>query len=224
MKRSRRAHYVADKFTAKGGNKYSAAGKLTLRNMTRDVPIEFTFERKDGSAWLKGSAKIKRLDFGVGQGEWKDTSTVGNDVKVRFVLLLATVTGKPDLHAKHTSPRATSAPRQLRLPLVPASQGNQWRHDSAAPLRYTGPDECVEATLSRVGKHVVLGLPVAIGKPNSLVNAFVARAVADPLMRLTIVTALSLRKPRGHSDLERRLIEPLARACSAIIPSWNTCG
>jgi acyl-CoA hydrolase len=80
-----------------------------------------------------------------------------------------------------------------------------------APVRYTSPEECVEATLSRVGKHVVLGLPVAIGKPNGLVNAFVARAVADPAIRLTIVTALSLRKPRGRSDLERRLVEPLAQ-------------
>jgi acyl-CoA hydrolase len=79
-----------------------------------------------------------------------------------------------------------------------------------APVRYTRPEECVEATLIRVGKHVVLGLPVAIGKPNGLVNAFVARALADPSIRLTIVTALSLRKPRGRSDLERRLVEPLA--------------
>ena len=80
-----------------------------------------------------------------------------------------------------------------------------------APVRYTSPDECVEATLSRVGKHVVLGLPVAIGKPNPLVNAFVARALADPSIRLTIVTALSLRKPRWRSDLERRLVEPFAQ-------------
>ncbi|HET9447143.1 MAG TPA: acetyl-CoA hydrolase/transferase C-terminal domain-containing protein, partial [Steroidobacteraceae bacterium] len=79
-----------------------------------------------------------------------------------------------------------------------------------APVRYTSPEECVEATLSRVGKHVVLGLPVAIGKPNGLVNAFVARALAEPSIRLTIVTALSLRKPRGRSDLERRLVDPLA--------------
>ena len=79
-----------------------------------------------------------------------------------------------------------------------------------APVRYTRPEECVEATLSRVGKHVVLGLPVAIGKPNGLVNAFVARALSDPSIRLTIVTALSLRKPRWRSDLERRLVEPLA--------------
>jgi acyl-CoA hydrolase len=57
---------------------------------------------------------------------------------------------------------------------------------------------------------VVLGLPVAIGKPNGLVNSFVARALADRSIRLTVVTALSLRKPRGHSDLERRLVDPLS--------------
>jgi polyisoprenoid-binding protein YceI len=82
------AHYVADKFTAKGGNKFTGLGKLTLRNVTRDVPIEFTFEQKNGSAWLRGSAQLKRLDFGVGQGDYKDTKDVGNDVKVSFVLLL----------------------------------------------------------------------------------------------------------------------------------------
>src|SRR5262245_58228335 len=39
--------YVTDKITAKGGNSYTATGKLTLRNLTRDVPISFTFETKD---------------------------------------------------------------------------------------------------------------------------------------------------------------------------------
>jgi polyisoprenoid-binding protein YceI len=81
------AHYVADHFAAKGAS-YTATGKLTIRNVTRDVPIAFTFEKKNGSAWLKGSAQLKRLDFGVGQGDWQDTSQVGNEVKVNFVLLL----------------------------------------------------------------------------------------------------------------------------------------
>lgn len=82
------SQYVADKFTAAGPNKFTATGKLTIRNVTRDVPIEFTFEDKNGSAWLKGTAKIKRLAFGVGQGEWKETGTVSDDVKIRFALLL----------------------------------------------------------------------------------------------------------------------------------------
>jgi polyisoprenoid-binding protein YceI len=83
------ARYVAEKFTAKGGGKYTADGKLTLRNVTREAPIEFTFEPRADGAWLKGVARIKRLDFGVGQGEWKDTEWVGNDVGVKFALKLA---------------------------------------------------------------------------------------------------------------------------------------
>jgi len=82
------ARYVADKFTAKGKGQFAASGKLTLRNITKDVPIEFTFEQKGADAWLKGTASIKRLDFGVGQGEWKDTETVANEVKIKFALLL----------------------------------------------------------------------------------------------------------------------------------------
>ena len=77
------------------------------------------------------------------------------------------------------------------------------------PGRYTDLDDCVEALLSRVGWRVVLGLPVGIGKPNPLVNTLVQRAIAEPRIRLTIVTALSLRAPRWRSDLERRYLEPL---------------
>jgi polyisoprenoid-binding protein YceI len=82
------ARYVADKFTARGGSKFAANGKLTLRNVTHDVPIEFTFEPGKDGAWLKGSATLKRLDFGVGQGDFADTETIGNPVEVRFALLL----------------------------------------------------------------------------------------------------------------------------------------
>src|SRR4029453_18125959 len=80
-----------------------------------------------------------------------------------------------------------------------------------APLRITDPDACVEAVLSLVGRRLVMGLPVGIGKPNALANAFVRRAPADPTIHLTIVTALSLRLPRWSSDLERRYVEPLNR-------------
>jgi acyl-CoA hydrolase len=69
-------------------------------------------------------------------------------------------------------------------------------------------EACVSATLARVGKRIVLGLPVGIGKPNSLVNAFVKRALADKSIQLTIFTALSLRTPRWKSDLERRFLQP----------------
>src|SRR5690606_22980888 len=47
------ATYVAERFEHRGGAKFSAHGKLTLRGVTRDVPIEFTFETTNTGAWLK---------------------------------------------------------------------------------------------------------------------------------------------------------------------------
>jgi polyisoprenoid-binding protein YceI len=82
------ARYVADKFTDKGNGKFSGAGKLTLRDKTRDIPIEFTFKTSPTGGTLQGTAALKRNDFGVGQGDWKDTSTIADEVRIRFTLLL----------------------------------------------------------------------------------------------------------------------------------------
>jgi acyl-CoA hydrolase len=78
------------------------------------------------------------------------------------------------------------------------------------PQMFDDVGEIVEEALRRVGKKVVMALPIGIGKPNLVANEFFRRARADTSMELTIFTALSLRKPTGASDLERRFIEPLA--------------
>jgi len=69
---------------------------------------------------------------------------------------------------------------------------------------------CVDAVLRRVGTRVVLALPLGIGKPNPLANEFYRRAVRDPGLELTIITALSLLKPVARAGLEARLVGPLA--------------
>ena len=80
------AHYVTKSIT-KTASGYTAVGALTLRGVTKDVTIDFQFQT--GSvAKLEGSAKLKRLDFGVGQGEWKSTEMVNDAVKISFSLLL----------------------------------------------------------------------------------------------------------------------------------------
>ena len=71
--------------------------------------------------------------------------------------------------------------------------------------------ECVESTLSRVGPHIVLAMPLGIGKPNPLANEFYRRAQRDPSITLKILTALSLRAPQWNGELERRLVEPLVK-------------
>jgi acyl-CoA hydrolase len=78
------------------------------------------------------------------------------------------------------------------------------------PASYDSAEAMVEATLSRVGPEIVVGTPLALGKANHVVNAFYHRAAADPSIRLVVYTALTLARPQASSELERRLVEPLA--------------
>jgi polyisoprenoid-binding protein YceI len=82
------AHYVTRVFS-KAGAGYTAVGSLTLHGVTKDVPIAFKFSpAAAGGATLSGTAELKRLDFGVGQGDWKSTEWVADAVKVAFTLNL----------------------------------------------------------------------------------------------------------------------------------------
>ena len=81
------AHYVTRSFTKTAAG-YTAVGALTLHGVTKDVPVDFQFTQAPAGAKLDGSAKLKRLDFGVGQGDWKSTEWVADAVKITFSLVL----------------------------------------------------------------------------------------------------------------------------------------
>ncbi|HLZ99711.1 MAG TPA: YceI family protein [Steroidobacteraceae bacterium] len=80
------AHYVT-RSVAKTAAGYSAVGALTLHGVTKDVPIDFQFV-SGAQPKIEGTAKLKRLEFGVGQGDWKSTEWVKDEVKVAFSLAL----------------------------------------------------------------------------------------------------------------------------------------
>jgi acyl-CoA hydrolase len=67
----------------------------------------------------------------------------------------------------------------------------------------------VDHILDTIPGPIVLGIPLGVGKPNPFVNALYQRIKDNPHRHLTIITALSLEKPVGHSDLERHFLEPL---------------
>ncbi len=78
-----------------------------------------------------------------------------------------------------------------------------------AARRFSKAEALVEHLIEEVGPHIVLGIPLGIGKPNALVNALYQRVVGDPTLQLTILTALSLEKPHAESELEQRFLGPL---------------
>ena len=77
------------------------------------------------------------------------------------------------------------------------------------PENFTNPAALAEAVVRRVGKRVVLGLPLGLGKATHLANALYALAEADRSIELNIFTALTLEAPTPKSDLETRFFGPI---------------
>jgi polyisoprenoid-binding protein YceI len=88
-----KARFVSSKITVVGGGRYEAQGKLTIRNVTKDIKLPITFQTKEERGkqmgYLTGRYTLKRLEYGVGQGDWKSTEWVKDDVIVTFSLKLA---------------------------------------------------------------------------------------------------------------------------------------
>jgi cytochrome b561 len=86
VKKSPQAVFEATGFTAKGGNAYEAQGTLSIRGVQKAVVLPFTLEIPGDTAHAKGQLDIVRTDYGVGQGEWTDGSTVALKVSIVFDL------------------------------------------------------------------------------------------------------------------------------------------
>ena len=74
---------------------FEAQAWLTLRDVTREVVLPFSLEigahpEQEGQlqARAKGEITVNRLDYGVGQGIWQDTSMIADEVVI-FLDLLA---------------------------------------------------------------------------------------------------------------------------------------
>lgn len=75
------ATYTASKFRALGGNRYAADGILALRGVSKPVTLTFTWT-PGARPVLAGTASVRRLDFGVGGGDWADTKLIPNAIAI----------------------------------------------------------------------------------------------------------------------------------------------
>lgn len=81
------AHFVTTGFRQNGAQ-VIADGNLTLRGVTKPVSLTVVFKPQGTGATLDVSGAVKRLDFGVGGGDYADTSVIANDVKINAHLVL----------------------------------------------------------------------------------------------------------------------------------------
>ena len=83
-----KAHFVTTAFRKDAGGKVVADGVLTLRGVSKPVALTVVFALNGDTATLDVTAPLKRLDFGIGAGQWADPSMIGDGVTVHGHLLL----------------------------------------------------------------------------------------------------------------------------------------
>lgn len=90
------ARFTSSAVKALGNGQYQVSGNLTIRDVAKPVSLTVSFvPAVDGkSAKLSGSLSLKRLDYGVGRGQWADTKWVGDQVDLKFDVTLKPVPGQ----------------------------------------------------------------------------------------------------------------------------------
>jgi polyisoprenoid-binding protein YceI len=85
------AVFMSERLTHLGDDRYEAHGQLTIRDVTREVvlPFQLTIDAEGGKrvANASGELTISRLDYGIGQGDFASTKTVGEDVVIRIEIV-----------------------------------------------------------------------------------------------------------------------------------------
>ena len=84
-----KATFVTTAIKPTGAGKYEAAGKLTIKGKTLDVIAPVSFRSEGGQQVFEGTLPIRRLAFNIGEGEWKDTATVADEVQIKFRIVTA---------------------------------------------------------------------------------------------------------------------------------------
>ncbi|MCG2586690.1 YceI family protein [Massilia sp. TS11] len=81
-----KASFVSSAIKPAGAGKLQVSGKLSIKGLVQDVSFPLTLKTEGNNQVFEGSLPIKRLAFNVGEGAWKDTSMVADEVVIKFRL------------------------------------------------------------------------------------------------------------------------------------------
>jgi polyisoprenoid-binding protein YceI len=84
------AHFGSTSITSLGPDKYSVAGRLSLKGISRDAIVPIALKKDAaGNRVAEGRFTLKRLDYKIGdKGLWADPENVADDVIVMFRMVL----------------------------------------------------------------------------------------------------------------------------------------
>ncbi len=72
-----------------GTGKFEVSGKLNIKGIERVITTTVQLSQKAGITLVEGNFLLKRLDFKLGDGDWKDVSVVADEVLVKLKLSLS---------------------------------------------------------------------------------------------------------------------------------------
>jgi polyisoprenoid-binding protein YceI len=78
------ANFVSSAIKPAANGTLAVTGKLTIKGKTADVAFPLTVRTEAGKQVFEGQIPIRRLTFGIGEGEWSDTSMLANEVIIKF--------------------------------------------------------------------------------------------------------------------------------------------
>jgi polyisoprenoid-binding protein YceI len=82
-----KARFMSTSIKSSGSGKLEALGKLSIKGITTDVSMSISIKKEGATYIFDGALPIKRLTYAIGEGEWKDTSMVADEVLVKFHLV-----------------------------------------------------------------------------------------------------------------------------------------
>lgn len=82
------ANFVAESVKATGANTLEIRGSLTIKGKSVPVTIAAKYQVQGKQVIFDAAFQLLRLDYGLGAGNWADTSAVANEVPVNVHLVL----------------------------------------------------------------------------------------------------------------------------------------
>ncbi len=79
-----KASFVSSAIAPAGAGKFNVTGKLTIKGRSANVSFPLSMKTAGGKHVFEGQLPIRRLAFNIGEGEWKDTSMVADEVVIKF--------------------------------------------------------------------------------------------------------------------------------------------
>lgn len=76
------AQFQTTSFASLGDDRYEALGTLTIRGVSQDIRLPFSWVVDGDTAKMDGEAVLDRTDYNVGTGDWASEDMVAHSVTV----------------------------------------------------------------------------------------------------------------------------------------------